>query len=234
METQTQVQAPDLKPVFGIHTGGSCGYSEVEVIYPEKINLKRFTSKDGVHEVDLGVLKIRYRNYDSRKNLHRDIEVVEVREPIVIRSYGRKSCSKSFDNIYVILPPNVVKKLEPEEIKEELVIEENGKYRYKVMVRYVEINGARVVVEKTVMEKEPILQKLEIKARVSNNTIEVYGDTFHIREILKELKFKWDPVKKIWYTRCSSEDDVNYMLLELEVRLKEKNVNLVIEGVKNE
>jgi hypothetical protein len=219
--SQTQAQ-------FHIHTYGSCRHSEVVVLYPEKIDLKKFTSRRGVHEVDLGIIKIRYNNYDSNKNLHRDIEIIEVRQPIVIRKYGASSCSKRFDEVYILLPPNVVKKLTAEEVKEELVVEENEKYRYKVLVRYVEVDGTKVVVEKTVMEKEPILQKLEIKAKVNGDTIEVYGDTYHVREILKEMKFKWDFTRKVWYIKCSNDDDVGYTLLELEARLREKGINLEV------
>jgi hypothetical protein len=208
---------------FTIDTYGSCRYSEVDIIYPEEISLRRYTNKQGEHVVDLGLLKIKYWNHDSRKNLHRDIEILEVREPIVIRNYGASSCSKRFDEVYIITPPNNIRKLAPEEVKEELVTEENGKHRYKVLVRYIEVNGTRVIVEKTVMEKEPILQKLEIKAKVSENTIEVYGDTYHVREILKEMKFKWDPTRKVWYTSCSNND----VLQELEARLREKGVKVV-------
>jgi hypothetical protein len=234
MQAQVQTQASDFKPVFYIHTSGSFRYSEVDIIYPEEISLRKVTSKQGEHVVDLGILKIRYKNYDSRKNLHRDIEVLEVRQPVVVKVHRMRGLGKPFDEVYILLPPNIVRKPAVEELKEELTVEENGKYRYKVLVRYVEVGGTRVVVEKTVMEKEPVPERLVIKARVSGNTIEVYGDTYHVREVLKELKFRWDPVKKIWYAKHSSEDDVNYTLFELEARLKEKGVSLVIEGVKSE
>jgi hypothetical protein len=219
---------------FHIDTYGSCRHSEVVVIHPKRIDLRVYTNRRGVNVTDLGIIKIKYDNHDSSKNLHRDIEIVEVREPIVVRFFGARSCSKRFDEVYIITPPNNIRKLAPEEVKEELVEEENGKYRHRVLVRYIEVNGTRVIVEKTVMEKEPILQKLEIKVKVSENTIEVYGDTFHIKEILKELKFKWDYTRKVWYMKCPSEDDANYVLFELEAKLKERGVSLVVEGVENE
>jgi hypothetical protein len=84
------------------------------------------------------------------------------------------------------------------------------------------------------MEKEPIMEKLEVRARINDTAVEVFGDTFHVKDVLKELKFKWDYMRKVWYVKCSSENDVNYILFELEARLKEKGVGLVIEGVKNE
>jgi hypothetical protein len=145
---------------FSIDTYGSCRYSEVVVIHPKRIDLRVYTNRRGEHIVDLGIIKARYDNHDSSKNLHRDIEILEVREPIVVRVFGASSCSKRFDEVYIITPPNNIRKLAPEEVKEELTEEENGKYRYRVLVRYIEVNGTRVIVEKTVMEKEPIMENL--------------------------------------------------------------------------
>ena len=97
-------------------------------------------------------------------------------------------------------------------------------------MRYIEFQGKELVIEKRVIDKQPIMEKLIIKAKVEGLKIIVYGDTYHVRDVLKALKFKWDWLNKVWYTECSDQDDLGYTLIELEARLKEKGVNLVIEN----
>ena len=36
--------------------------------------------------------------------------------------------------------------------------------------------------------------------------IVVSGDTYHIKELLKQLKFKWDPLKQVWYNENAKTD----------------------------
>ena len=217
-------------PEFTIFTWGSCRYGEVEILYPRNLKLSSITNRRGKHIVDLGALVIEYDNQDSRRNLHRNVKIVEVREPIVIRYYGFASCSRSFEEVWIITFDGA-RQLKPEEIKEEVKTEENGKYRYEVLERYIELNGNRIVISRDVLKKEPIMEKLQVKARIEGNKIVVYGDTFHVRDVLKSMKFRWDYINKVWWVQCDNDIDVEYTLEELEVRLKEKGVGLVIENV---
>jgi Domain of unknown function (DUF1874). len=203
---------------FSIDTYGSCRYSEVVVIYPEKIDLKKFTNRRGNHIVDLGLLKIKYRNYDSSKNLHRDIEIIEVKQPIVVRFFGASSCSKRFDEVFIVTPPNNVRKLAPEEIREELVTEENGKYRYRVLVRYIEIDGARVIIEKTVVEKEAIPEKLERIVFVGG----LAPSMFSYRELLiRYKKISLDELREL----AKDSEILNYIRHESTIKLLSSILN---------
>ena len=42
----------------------------------------------------------------------------------------------------------------------------------------------------------------------------VYGDTYPIKEELKKLGFKWDPMERVWYT--TAKIDVNTLKARLE------------------
>jgi len=212
-------------PEFQIFTWGSCRFGEVEILYPKYVKLSKVTYRRGKHVLDLGAVVIEYENADSRKNMHRNVRIVGVREPIVVKYYGNESCSRSFLEVWVIDKDGARKA----ELKSKIVEEENGKYRYRVAVMYVEYNGQELVVDKQILEKQPIMEKMQIKARVDGNKIIVSGDTYHVRDVLKALKFRWDWVNKVWYVECSDDSDVGYTLMELEAQLKERGVSLVIE-----
>lgn len=40
----------------------------------------------------------------------------------------------------------------------------------------------------------------KIYARAVKGKLIVFGDTYHVRDALKKLKFQWDPAEKVWYT----------------------------------
>jgi len=217
--SQTQI------PEFRIFTWGSCRFGEVEILYPNRLALSKVTKKEGKHILDLGAIVIEYDNHDSRKNLNRSVRIVEVREPVVIMYYGNSSCSHSFTEVWVIDKDGARRV----DLLSRVVTKENGKYRYTIQQLFVVYNGKEIVVREDVIEKQPIMEKMQIKARVDGNKIIVSGDTYHVRDVLKALKFRWDWLSKTWYTECSDESDVGYTLFELEARLKERGVSLVIE-----
>jgi len=219
-------QTQSMYPSFNIFTWGSCRFGEVEILYPNRLALSKVTKKEGKHILDLGAIVIEYDNHDSRKNLHRDVRIVEVREPVVVRYYGRSSCSHGFDEVWVIDRDGA----RQVDLRSRVVTKENGKYRYTIQQYYVEFDGKEIVVKEDIIEKQPIMEKLEVRARVDGNKIIVSGDTFHVRDVLKALKFRWDWKTKTWYNECADEADVGYTLMELEAQLREKGVNLVVEG----
>jgi len=68
----------------------------------------------------------------------------------------------------------------------------------------------------------PAEEKIEVKTRsgrtvyikTKNNKVIVYGDTYPIKEELKKLGFKWDPMERVWYT--TAKIDVNTLKARLE------------------
>ena len=154
---------------------------------------------------------LKVKNHDSRKNLHRDIEIVEVREPVVVMYYGNSSCSRSFMEVWIIDKDGA----KQADIRSRTVVKENGKYRYTIQQLFVVYNGKEIVVREDVIEKQPIMEKLEVRARVDGNRIVVSGDTFHVRDVLKALKFRWDWKTKTWYTECADEADIGLSLIHI-------------------
>ena len=221
--------ASQMYPSFNIFTWGSCRYGYLEILYPQKIDVVKVTNRQGDYIVDLGAVVLKVKNYDSRKNLHRDIEIVEVREPIVVKYYGNASCSRSFLELWVI-DRNGARQISKDEIRSRIITKENGKYRYEIQQFYIEFSGRELIVDEIVLKKEIIPEKAGIVARVRGTRIEVSGDTYHVRDILKQLKFRWDYRNKVWYNDCADDDDVGYTIMELEAQLKERGFNLVIEG----
>jgi ribonuclease BN (tRNA processing enzyme) len=54
-------------------------------------------------------------------------------------------------------------------------------------------------------------RKLYLK--VKNNKITVFGDTFPVKDQLKNLGFKWDPMERVWYAPANV--DVNSVMAKL-------------------
>jgi hypothetical protein len=54
-------------------------------------------------------------------------------------------------------------------------------------------------------------KKLHLK--VKNGKIVVFGDTFPVKDALKQLGFKWDPVERVWYAPANA--DVNSVAAKL-------------------
>jgi hypothetical protein len=48
--------------------------------------------------------------------------------------------------------------------------------------------------------------------KVKNGKLVVYGDTFHVKEVLKSMGFGWDPLEKVWYATA----DINTVKARLE------------------
>ncbi|PNV81477.1 MAG: hypothetical protein C0179_02535 [Fervidicoccus sp.] len=211
-------------PRFGIWTWGSCRHSHVVVLHPRRFSLGEVTGRHGEHIVDLGFMTIKYTNNDSRKNLNRRIEVVEVRSPVVIRNYGASSCNPSsrFDRIYLLMPPNNVTELEVRERVEERMVERESKtVRVTELIRYVEVPdvGAIEIDRKTLrvdtVEYKKYVLKVYVIKSPGKTVIELNGDTFPIKDKLKELGYKWDSLDKVWKKIVHND----YINVEIE-RLK--------------
>jgi hypothetical protein len=208
--------APEPQVVFSIFTWGSCRRGYLVIIYPKLIDLERWTWREGVHEVEIpGICKIKYENSDSRKNLNRRVEIVDVYTTIVIRNYGRVSCSHGFERIYIVSKKDNKLIYEKPIVKTEVAVEERGKYRVTLEKRYVEVNGVKVYIDTSELEKEVCIEKLKVTIKKQNDRIIAAGDTYHVKEKLKEHGMRWDPVSKAWYA-AAEKVDVNSLVLDLE------------------
>jgi len=208
------------KPEFAIFTWGSCRNGNVVIVYPRFINLKSLTNRSGEHEIelsDIGIIK--YVNRDSSKNLHRYIEFIDVNK-VVVRYYGNSSCSKSFDDIYLVEKVNneiVFKKLEKKiEIEEKV----NDKYKYTIEKTYVVVDDKKIYVEERMINKEALIERLSVQIRKGSNKIYVVGDTYHIKDELKKLGFKWDTTLKAWYKVNTDVSEVQREIESLGVKVE--------------
>jgi hypothetical protein len=199
---------------FAIFTWGRCQYGRVEIIHPTKLDLRGITTRRGEHEVEIpGIGRIRYENRDSSKNLHRDVEITDVYvQFIVIRYYGARSCSKGFDEVYLVKKVDGQVVVERLEQKEELVTAEDGKYRITLTRTYVEVGGQKVIVAEHEIRREVCADKLTVRIKASNGKTYVNGDTYHIRDRLKQMRYRWDPERKMWY----KDADISVVKRELE------------------
>jgi len=210
--SQAQTQIPKLV----IFTWGSCGRGHLEIVYPKRVDLAAWTRREGVHEVEIpGICKIKYENRDSRKNLHRYVEIVDVYTTMVIRNYGRESCGHGFERIYVVRKENGRIVYEAPAIKTEVAVEDRGKYKVTVEKRYVEVHGVKVYIDASELEKEVCFEKLKVTLKKQNGKVIATGDTYHVKDKLKEHGMRWDPVNKAWYAEAE-RIDINSLVLELE------------------
>jgi NACalpha-BTF3-like transcription factor len=208
--------APEPAPELVIFTWGSCRRGYLEIVYPKRINLEPWTRREGVHEVEIpGVCRIRYENRDSSKNLHRYVEILDVYTTIVVRNYGSRSCSHSFERVYIVRKENNGVVYEEPEVKTEVAVEEHGKYKITIEKRFVEVNGVKAYIDARELDKEVCMEKLKVTLRRESDKIIATGDTYHIRETLKKYGMRWDPASKTWHTTVE-KIDVNELVLELE------------------
>jgi hypothetical protein len=209
---------------FAIWSWGSCGRGYVDVIHPVKLPLTRLTDGHG-GRVKTDLFVIEYVNNDSRKNYHRKLRFVDVFQPIIVRNYGAGSCNpkSAFDNVYIVYKDNNEIKIEElKNIEEEVITEtsEDGKHQTMFKVKYVIFNSSKIVISKTMLDKKKI--KLIVKLTIEGNSITVNGDTYEIKEFLKQRKFRFDPNRKVWV--LSVNGNVEDKLAELKHELESLGV----------
>jgi hypothetical protein len=214
-----QVETEKKNKVFYLFTWGSCRYGTLKAYYPKYVEFGNWTRREGTHEVEIpGVCKIVYSNHDSNKNIHRDVEIVDIYSPLVLRYYGNSSCSHSFDYVYIVRKIGGRLVYEEPEVKSEVVTEERGKYLVTLEKRYVELDGKKVYLDEAEIAKEPIREKLKVALKKQNGKILVIGDTFHIKDKLKAFGMKWDPLAKAWYTTSGDIDTLKTKIEQLGIQ----------------
>jgi hypothetical protein len=118
-----------------------------------------------------------------------------------------------------------VTELEVRERVEEKVIEKESKtVKVTELIRYVDIpNGGVVEIDRKTIRVDTLeYKKYVLRANILRWTeraiIRLYGDTFPVKEKLKELGYKWDGVDRTW--KKIVEDNNNVIEMEI-ARLKE-------------
>lgn len=177
-----------------IFTWGSCRYGYADVLYPNYVRLTLLTSRPGEHTVDTEHFVLRYNNRDSRKNMHRCVEIVP-KSRIVVRYYGAQSCNPKsrFDEVYLLEPGKEPALLD---VKSEVVTVESGNYIVEKCADYVVVDGKKLVVKEVEVSRRRT--KLVLYVKRVNGFIEVSGDTYNVKDILKQHGFRWDAGRKVW------------------------------------
>jgi hypothetical protein len=202
---------------FEIFTWGSCQRGYLRVLHPIEVDVADLTSRRGEGVVEIpGVAVLRFENRDSSRNMHREVEFIDVQQPLVVRYYGARSCSKSFDDVYLVKKVDGQVVVERLEQKEEVAVVENGKYRVTTKRTYVEVDGKRVYVAESEIRREVCTDRLVVKVKASGTRVYVLGDTYHVKDRLKEMKYRWDPNVKAWFKDLDVNKNVNKVVEELE------------------
>jgi hypothetical protein len=204
---------------FEIYTWGSCRYSYVQMVYPEKMDLARVTGRTGTVKTEWFVLDV--VNDDSRKNLNRKFTFVDVFRPIIIYHFGSISCGKDFEAAYLIAKERGSITIKELPIEVETKTEMLGRFATLYEIKYVVYSGQKIVLRQKEISKKKLAYVVSVK--VVNDKIVVSGDTFEIKEVLKLLGFRWDPSIKVWVAPAAIGVDVVKAELERipEVVIKE-------------
>jgi hypothetical protein len=207
---QTQTQTPT--PSFKIFTWGRFRYGDLEVIYPRKISLAKLTNRRGENVLETDLFTVKYRNNDSNRNLDREVEFTSVKQSLLVRYRGARSATKRFDEVYLIMQDGDKVIAQQLEIKERTFEAEVGKYKVTYLEKYVEFEGNEIRLETVRIGSEVIKSKLTVRIYRENGKVIASGDTYNVKEILKSLGFKWDPMKKVWYNDKADATEVKAVL----------------------
>ena len=227
MAENTQVdQVENKMVVLHYDTWGSFGQYVLDVavlrdgtiIDPRK--LKYPYEKDLEKEIQLsnGVTIIA-KQKDSNKNAHKIVKVPKL-EVLVVYSV-EKTSSKIYPYLEIVADDVADAQLKAKEEVEEKV-EGNKKIKNYYEVEYIEItmkDGKKLetpVEKKYVKTESELLGKPVVTLTVLSNEIVASGDTYHVRDVLKALGFKWNSSSKTW-TRLASSD-----INEIVQKLSEK------------
>ncbi len=191
----------ERKPILEIklNTSGSCQFSFADIIdigSGGKHDLVHFTRYSN-GRLPFDFINAEYVNNDSRKNVHRAVYIYGTSRPVIVYVYGAGSCNpkSKFEEAYLIEGNNVEKLEVKKEEAAEVVDNENEKYRAAFLVTYVDTKHGRVVINKEFIRVLETLDVKKIPLTVvydnNRNLLVVSGKTFHIKDRLKALGFKF-------------------------------------------
>ena len=222
-ENTTQVMGQENMIELFYNTWGSWGQFSVAlavlkdgtVVDPRGL---KYPWKEGVEkEITLqdGVKVIAVQN-DSRKNAHRTVKVP--RDQVLVVYYYYQSSSNNRSSIEIISSD-----VEKAELKAKEEVEEktdgNKKIKNYYEVEYIEItmkDGKKIeapVEKKYVKTESELTGKPVVTLTILSTEIAASGDTYHVRDVLKQLGFKWNSGSKTWTRPASS--DINEIIQKL-------------------
>lgn len=177
---------------------------------PWRGEAREYTVEEGPYRVRVFV-----ENDSSRENARVTVKVLSIEpEPeyaVVVHEHrgGRMEWSAE-----LLRPGGGVEELEVARAVVEDRRERRGDREYYVHVErwYIETpEGEHTLhVEKSVM-KFPV-----VRLRREGDTIIASGATYDVKDFLKNLRYRWDPARKVWYKKTSKPEDdyaetVNYL-----------------------
>ena len=223
-ENTTQVMGQENMIELFYNTWGSWGQFSVAlavlkdgtVVDPRTI---KYPWKEGVEkEITLqnGVKIIAVQN-DSRKNAHRTVKIPK--DAVLVVYYMTKTSSNNNNSVEIISSDVADAQLKA---KEEVEVKEEGNKKirniYEVTYIIIQLKDGRTVeapVEKKYVKTESeLIGKPVVTLTVLSNEIVATGDTYHVRDILKQLGFRWNSGSKTW-TRPAAGSDINEIIQKL-------------------
>lgn len=205
---------------FKIETWGS-RYTNVLILYPEKVNLIDFTKRNGI--VDLGFAKIKVEKNDSNRNVERRIKFIEVKDNVIVQEEGKSSVRRHFERFYLVDKNLTIKEINPEiYIKKEKI--ENESAIKNEEVKYFMYNDKEIEISRRLLAFKK--KRLTVTLHKFSGIIYAVGDTFYIKENLKELGFTWNRINKTWEISNVDVDDIKEKLSKIE--------NLTIDFIDDE
>jgi hypothetical protein len=184
---------------FEISSWGSCRRKYLDLIHPIKLNLSTITRRSGTIKTDWFVIDV--INMDSNKNMNREVTFIDVFQPIILYYHGALSCSKDFERVYLLTKEKEGITVQELPIQVETKTEVQGRFLVVKEVKFVEYAGERIVLGEREVSRNKLAYVVSLK--VEGDRIFVLGDTYEIKDHLKRLGFKWDPIKRVWYTSAS-------------------------------
>ncbi|MEM4619447.1 MAG: hypothetical protein QW607_04465 [Desulfurococcaceae archaeon] len=211
-QTQTQTSGGlEVKPSIKLkyRTWGSYGQYHKDwailrnhtIVDPAKFSSRtRGEYKTVINGVEINI-------YDSSSSKNRHI-VVEIPSDQVLVIVTETKSSRNFDRkIEAFTNYEIIEK----EI-EETSIDRNGlkKIKTKYRVKYLVIDGKEYELEREkIAEENELIRKPRVKIETMYGKIVITGETYDIRDKIKALGFRWEPVLKVWYKEIHSNTDIN-------------------------
>ncbi len=134
-----------------------------------------------------------------------DVCVMSGEDPLVIRFYANEEDYKDFNpsKIYVIAYRNLKEaykkyrhlKQTYSRAEVELLREDEDKKHIEIVIDWCHETPITIVPD---WRRELDRKIVNVYVKFKDGKVIVYGDTFHIKEELKKLGFKWDPASKAW------------------------------------
>jgi len=203
------------KKTVAVLVDGSVVDPEFDVPRAKGVSLTKTVTVNG-REYEIELI-----NEDSRKNAHR---VARIPAEIVLAVVKWNKSASNFYEPTIIKGEGMIKAEQEEESWGD------GAYRYvRVKVAYYYVNeskGVKVpVLRREIDFKKVRLTPYRLTLRVDGTRIVVSGDTYHVKYFLKEMRFRWDPVNRVWYKGGDASE-----VPQIVEQLKKYGIAVDVEG----